>query len=71
LDRSDDEHAPPPPKIVIRKNEYGTIMPQGVVIKKAKNSKELFKVSILLLLFEFFSLLGQNEVEEIFLIFGF
>ena len=45
LDRPDDETAPPAPKIVIRKNEYGTIMPQGVVIKTAKNPKDLFQVS--------------------------
>ena len=66
LDRSDDEHAPPPPKIVIRKNEYGTIMPQGVVIKKAKNSKELFEVSILLLLFEFFLFLDRTKLTKYF-----
>ena len=41
---ADDEHAPPPPKIVIRKNEYGTVMPQGVVIKKAANAEGLFGV---------------------------
>jgi hypothetical protein len=41
---SEDETAPPPPKIVIRKNEYGTVMPQGVVIKKAKTPKDLYEV---------------------------
>ncbi len=39
-----DAEAPPPPKIVIRKNEYGTVMPQGIVIKPAASSDELFAV---------------------------
>ena len=34
----------PPPKIVIRKNEYGTVMPQGVMMKDASNAADLFKV---------------------------
>lgn len=47
----DDEDAPPPPKIVIRKNEYGTVMPQGVVIKPAKSPKDMYDVSFVLFCF--------------------